>query len=166
MQPIIHLPRDDSTNGWSRILASRDPHPPLNEDTKADWVVVGGGFAGLAAARRLAENRPQDKIALVDASIAGENTSGRNSGFAIDLPHNTFRPHNNAKCLAIILVKNTSQQKNINMAVGYSADFYNSANSIGRIYKDIFLDVEDGSFITFALLIAPNFEGILYIRDS
>ena len=35
----------------------------------------------------------------------------------IDLPHNTFRPHNNAKCLAIILVKNTTQQKNINMAV-------------------------------------------------
>ena len=35
----------------------------------------------------------------------------------IDLPHNTFRPHNNAKCLAIIIQKNRPQQDFINMAV-------------------------------------------------
>jgi glycine/D-amino acid oxidase-like deaminating enzyme len=52
-------------------------------------VVVGAGFAGLAAARRLAENRPQDNIILIDAHEAGENASGRNSGFGIDLPHVT-----------------------------------------------------------------------------
>jgi len=85
---IAHLPKDDATNGWSRILPDRTPNPPLNGDVSADWVVVGGGFAGLSAARRLAENRPHEKVVLVDASAAGENTSGRNSGFAIDLPHN------------------------------------------------------------------------------
>lgn len=37
--------------------------------------------------------------------------------WVVDLPHNTFRPHNNAKCLAIIIQKNRPQQKNINMAV-------------------------------------------------
>jgi len=35
----------------------------------------------------------------------------------IDLPHNTFRPHNNAKCLAAIIEKNRPQQDKINMAV-------------------------------------------------
>lgn len=35
----------------------------------------------------------------------------------IDLPHNTFRPHNNAKCIIIILEKNKKQQEYINMAV-------------------------------------------------
>jgi type I restriction enzyme M protein len=35
----------------------------------------------------------------------------------LDLPHNTFRPYNNAKCIVIILEKNRSQQEFINMAV-------------------------------------------------
>ena len=85
---INRLPRDDRTNGWSRVLPSRVPKPPLAHDVAADWVVVGAGYAGLAAARRLAENRPNDGIVLLEAGEVGENASGRNSGFAIDLPHN------------------------------------------------------------------------------
>lgn len=82
------LPRDDDGNGWSRILPPRTPKPPLEGEHGADWIVLGAGWAGLAAARRLAENRPGDAIALLDAGQVGENASGRNSGFAIDLPHN------------------------------------------------------------------------------
>jgi hypothetical protein len=37
----------------------------LEGEHKADCVVLGAGFAGLAAARRLAENRPQDHIILI-----------------------------------------------------------------------------------------------------
>ncbi len=85
---IGRLPQDDKTNGWSAILPARRPHDALTGDRSADWVVLGGGYAGLAAARRLAENRPDEKIVLVDAGQAGENASGRNSGFGIDLPHN------------------------------------------------------------------------------
>lgn len=40
-----------------------------------------------------------------------------NVKWIIDLPHNTFRPHNNAKCIVIILQKNRPQQNSINMAV-------------------------------------------------
>ena len=40
-----------------------------------------------------------------------------NIQWVIDLPHDTFRPHNNAKCIAIVIQKNTKQQKKINMAV-------------------------------------------------
>ena len=82
------LPADDATNGWSRILPPRPPRPPLEADIRADWVVAGAGFAGLAAARRLAETRPDDRIVLLEAQEAGEGASGRNSGFAIDVPHN------------------------------------------------------------------------------
>ena len=86
---INRLPRDDNTNGWSAILpGKRTPNPALSGDVAADWIVLGAGCAGLAAARRLAELRPQEHIALIDAGEAGENASGRNSGFAIDLPHN------------------------------------------------------------------------------
>lgn len=85
---INRLPKDDKTNGWSAILPERTPKPPLKGDIKADWLVLGAGYAGLAAARRLAENCPDEKIVIIDAGTAGENASGRNSGFAIDLPHN------------------------------------------------------------------------------
>ncbi|PWL19579.1 FAD-dependent oxidoreductase [Falsochrobactrum shanghaiense] len=88
MTRIRILPADDNTNGWSHILPQRTPKPALSAHIKADWVVIGAGYAGLAAARRLAENRPGDHIVLLDAQQAGEGTSGRNAGFAIDLPHN------------------------------------------------------------------------------
>lgn len=85
---VGRLPREDRTNGWSGLLEPRTPKPALARDLAADWVVVGAGYAGLAAARRLAENQPDDHIVILDAHEAGENASGRNSGFAIDLPHN------------------------------------------------------------------------------
>ena len=85
---IKRLPKDDLTNGWSAILPPRTPHATLRADVVADWIVLGAGYAGLAAARRLAVLHPDHSIALLDAGAAGENASGRNSGFAIDLPHN------------------------------------------------------------------------------
>ncbi len=42
---------------------------------------------------------------------------GNNVMWLIDLPHNTFRPHNNAKCVVIVLQKGREQQDYINMAV-------------------------------------------------
>ncbi len=85
---INHLPRDDRTNGWSAVLPDRMPNAALEGDARADFVVVGAGYAGLAAARRIAENEPDSRVILIDGGEAGENASGRNSGFAIDLPHN------------------------------------------------------------------------------
>ena len=85
---IDTLPRDDATNGWAHSLPARHPTPALEGAVTADWLVVGAGFAGLAATRRLAENRPNDKIILLDAQSMGDGASARNSGFVIDLPHN------------------------------------------------------------------------------
>ena len=82
------LPADDKRNGWSALLSQREAAPSLSKDIHADWAVVGAGYAGLAAARRLAELHPNQHIALIEAGEAGENASGRNSGFAIDMPHN------------------------------------------------------------------------------
>ena len=87
MRRVSRLPLNDSTNGWSRILPPRTAKAPLAGKRTSDWVVVGAGYAGLAAARRLAENRPNDEVVLIEAGEVGENASGRNSGFAIDLPH-------------------------------------------------------------------------------
>lgn len=55
-----------------------------------------------------------------------------NIQWLIDLPHNTFRPHNNAKCIAIIIQKDTPQQPKINMAV---AEFIGHDHNGKVIYK-------------------------------
>lgn len=74
-------------NGWSAILEPLPPANRLETDEQADWVVIGGGFAGLAAARRLQELRPDDRVVLVEAHRISETAAGRSSGFMIDLPH-------------------------------------------------------------------------------
>ena len=81
------LPENDRTNGWAAHLPPRAPRPPLTGDVRADWIVIGAGWAGLAAARRLAGNRPSDRIVVIDAAAVADGASGRNSGFAIDVPH-------------------------------------------------------------------------------
>ncbi len=55
-----------------------------------------------------------------------------NIQWIIDFPHNTFRPHNNAKCIAIILQKDTPQQERINMAV---AEYIGHDHNGQPIYK-------------------------------
>lgn len=81
------LPRDVPGSGWYEILEPPGPARILEGHLKADWIVVGGGFAGLAAVRRLSQLRPGERIALIEAQRIGWGAAGRNSGFMIDLPH-------------------------------------------------------------------------------
>ena len=74
-------------SGWYAILPEPEPARVLEEDLTADWLVIGGGFAGLSAARRLQQLRKNERIVLLDSIRIGEGSSGRNSGFMIDLPH-------------------------------------------------------------------------------
>lgn len=84
---IKKLPSDDRSCGWYQLLPAPKPARVLSGRQRADWVVIGAGFVGLAAARRLAVLRPGDRIMLVEALRIGQGASGRNSGFIIDLPH-------------------------------------------------------------------------------
>ena len=81
------VPRQPGVSGWVALLAPRPPHPALGADVTADVAVIGAGFAGLAAARRLSQLDPALRIAVLEAGIVGEGPAGRNSGFIIDLPH-------------------------------------------------------------------------------
>nr|WP_311528306.1 FAD-binding oxidoreductase [uncultured Ralstonia sp.] len=87
MTRVTSLPADDSACGWYHLSQRRQPKPSHSGTTHARWVVIGAGFTGLAAARQLALNFPDDEVVLVDAQEVGFGTSGRNAGFAIDLPH-------------------------------------------------------------------------------
>lgn len=85
---VRRLPVDTGTSGWLALAERRTPLVPLERDRTADWLVVGAGFAGLSAARRLARNRPGDSIVVLEAREIAQGPAGRNSGFMIDLPHN------------------------------------------------------------------------------
>ncbi|MDB4558719.1 FAD-binding oxidoreductase [Amylibacter sp.] len=69
-------------------MPRRTSNRSLAGNISTDWLIIGAGYAGIAAARRLAENEPDAAIVLVDACAVGEGASARNSGFVIDLPHN------------------------------------------------------------------------------
>jgi glycine/D-amino acid oxidase-like deaminating enzyme len=81
------LPVDPGPSGWYEILPPPGPARTLDEAIQADWLVIGAGFAGLAAARRLHQLRPDDRIVVLEASRVGKGPAGRNSGFMVDLPH-------------------------------------------------------------------------------
>jgi glycine/D-amino acid oxidase-like deaminating enzyme len=87
IQKVSSTPADDSACGWYHLSAPRQPRPPHSGTKSARWTVVGAGYTGLAAARQLALNFPDQEIILVEAQEVGFGTAGRNAGFAIDLPH-------------------------------------------------------------------------------
>lgn len=72
---------------WSVILPGQEAAVTLEADMTADFVVVGAGFAGLCAARRLSQLAPKSKIVVLEAGRIAEGACARNSGFMIDLPH-------------------------------------------------------------------------------
>ncbi len=72
---------------WSAILPGQPAPVVLDADQTVDFALIGGGFAGLSAARRLQQLNPGARIAVLEASRLAEGASGRNSGFMIDLPH-------------------------------------------------------------------------------
>lgn len=72
---------------WSAILPGQDAPVELDADVSADVVIIGAGFAGLSAARRISQLAPQAQITVLEAGRIAEGASGRNSGFMIDLPH-------------------------------------------------------------------------------
>lgn len=90
---MIALPNDDKSCGWYSALAPAKPVKHLVGAQKADYSIIGAGFAGLAAARRLAALKPNARIILIDAQRIAQGASGRNSGFVIDLPHKFALSH-------------------------------------------------------------------------
>lgn len=66
---------------WLDTPARPEPRPPLDGDTEADLVVVGGGFTGLWAALRAVERAPGTDVLLLEGDRIAEHASGRNGGF-------------------------------------------------------------------------------------
>jgi glycine/D-amino acid oxidase-like deaminating enzyme len=93
MSKVKQFNADLGQAGWNQLLPTRQAQPALVNDIDADYLIVGAGYAGLSAARRLMQLEKSAKIVVLEARQVGEGPAGRNSGFMIDLPHDVSSSH-------------------------------------------------------------------------
>ncbi len=75
---------NDNTCSWINDLSPRDNIQSVTSNLNCEWLVIGAGYTGLSAARKLGQLYPNKKILLADAQLAGEGASSRNSGYLVD----------------------------------------------------------------------------------
>lgn len=64
-------------------LYSMKFNAPLKGKEKADIVILGGGYAGLASAIQLIQRYPNKRIVVLEGACCGYGASGRNGGHAM-----------------------------------------------------------------------------------
>jgi glycine/D-amino acid oxidase-like deaminating enzyme len=75
---------NDNSCSWINDLNPRSNIKKLSSNLNCEWLIIGAGYTGLSAARKLGQLYPNQKIILVDAQLAGEGASSRNSGYLVD----------------------------------------------------------------------------------
>ena len=75
---------NDNSCSWINDLIPRTNIKTLQSNDDCEWLIIGAGYTGLSAARKLEQLHPNQKIILVDAQLAGEGASSRNSGYLVD----------------------------------------------------------------------------------
>ena len=86
---------NDNTCEWLNQLTKRINIKTINKNENCEWLIIGAGYTGLSAARKLGELHPNQRIIIVDAQLAGEGASGRNSGYLVDTTLNDGFTSNN-----------------------------------------------------------------------
>jgi len=84
---VSRFPFDPGPAAWNEILPPQSPRTALKNRVTAEWLIIGAGFTGLSAARRLSVLCPGSRVVVLDAKGVAEGPAGRNSGFMIDVPH-------------------------------------------------------------------------------
>ena len=75
---------NDNGCSWIKDLTPRTNIKTLQSNDDSEWLIIGAGYTGLSAARKLGQLYPNQKIIIVDAQLAGEGASSRNSGYLVD----------------------------------------------------------------------------------
>ncbi|MDC1176024.1 FAD-binding oxidoreductase [Candidatus Pelagibacter sp.] len=75
---------NDNSCSWIKDLIPRTNIKTLRSNEDCEWLIIGAGYTGLSAARKLAQLYQNQKIILIDSQLAGEGASSRNSGYLVD----------------------------------------------------------------------------------
>ena len=130
---------NDNNCSWINDLHPRSKIKILTKDKDCDWLIIGAGYTGLSAARKLGQLHPSHKIILVDAQLAGEGASGRNSGYLVDTTLNdgftsnkeltNYKKKTNIYKLGIDTVKNFIQEHQVDCDFNESGKYFASSRN-------------------------------------
>ncbi len=157
---------NDNSCGWINDLDTRSNIKTLDKDKSCDWLIVGAGYTGLSAARKLSELHPKQKIIIIDAQLAGEGASGRNSGYLVDTTLNdgftsnkelsNYKKKTDIYKLGINVVKKFIKENQVDCDWNESGKYFASSNK-----KDIKI-IENFS----ETLLKLNFEHSILEKDD
>ena len=133
---------NDNTCSWLNDLNERTGLKNLDRDKSCDWLIIGAGYTGLSAARKLSELHPNQKIIIVDAQLAGEGASGRNSGYLVDTTLNdgftsnkelsNYKKKTDIYKLGIDVVKKFIKEHQVDCDLNESGKYFASSNEKDR----------------------------------
>ena len=75
---------NDNGCSWVNDLIPRTNIQSLQSNEDCECLIIGAWYTCLSAARKLGQLYPNQKIILIDAQLAGEGASSRNSGYLVD----------------------------------------------------------------------------------
>jgi len=133
---------NDTSCSWINDLDRRINIKSLDKNKSCDWLIVGAGYTGLSAARKLSELHPNQKIIIVDAQLAGEGASGRNSGYLVDTTLNdgfasnkelsNYKKKTDIYRLGIDVVKKFIKEHQVDCDWNESGKYFASSNEKDR----------------------------------
>ena len=129
---------NDKTCSWINDLNLRSNIKVVNNNEECDWLIIGAGYTGLSAARKLGQLHPNQKIILIDAQLAGEGASSRNSGYLVDTTLNdgftsdkdleNYKKKSNIYKLGIDVVKKFVKEHQVDCDWNECGKFFASSN--------------------------------------
>ena len=138
---------NDNKCSWINDLNPRTNIKFLEKNEDCDWLIIGAGYTGLSAARKLGQLYPNQKIIIVDAQLAGEGASGRNSGYLVETTLNdgftsnkdleNYKKKSDVYALGIKSVKNFITEHQVDCEWNESGKYFaSSALEDKRILKN------------------------------
>ncbi|MBI2839327.1 MAG: FAD-dependent oxidoreductase [Acidobacteria bacterium] len=107
-----------------------DRAPRLEGTGRVDVAVVGGGFAGLSAARSLKEADSSLEVALVESEHVGFGASGRNGGGVSPIPPMTW---------LLDRLDDRSRREDVRWAIGY---IHEQSRELGEMIQSEGIDCD------------------------
>ena len=142
---------NDKSCAWIEDLNPRNNINELNKNTDCDWLIIGAGYTGLSAARKLAKLHSNQKIILIDAQLAGEGASGRNSGYLVDTTLNdgftsnkeleNYKKKSDIYTLGINVVKKFIEEYQVDCDWNESGKYFASSKKEDKKKLEIFSDI-------------------------
>ena len=138
---------NDNNCSWINDLVPRTDIKSIHSDESCDWIIIGAGYTGLSAARKLGQIHPNQKIILIDAQLAGEGASSRNSGYLVDTTLNdgftsnkeleNYKKKANIYELGIQVIKKFIKEHQVDCDWNECGKFFASSNTKdGKILKN------------------------------